>query len=35
VGYDGYATVIEPISEVMDNLELARFAFDKLSPLCA
>jgi len=35
VGYEGYATLIEPISDVMDNLELARFAFDKLSPLCA
>jgi len=35
VGYEGCATLIEPVSEVMDNLELARFAFDKLHPLCA
>ena len=34
VGYEGYATLIEPISDVMPNRELARFAFDKLSPLC-
>lgn len=35
VGYQGCATLIEPISDVMDNLDLARFAFDKLHPLCA
>jgi len=34
VGYNGYATVIEPISQVMESLELAQMYFDKLSPLC-
>jgi len=34
VGYEGCATLIEPISDVMDNRQLARFAFDKLHHLC-
>ncbi len=34
VGYNGYATLIEPISPVMDNLEMAAAYYDKLNPLC-
>jgi len=34
VGYSGYATLIEPISPVMDNLEMAAAYYRKLRPLC-
>ncbi len=34
VGYSGYATLIEPISPVMDNLESAAAYYKKFKPLC-
>ncbi|MFP3904183.1 MAG: sugar phosphate isomerase/epimerase family protein [Armatimonadota bacterium] len=34
VDYNGYATLIEPISDVMDNLQLADEYFKHLQPLC-
>lgn len=33
IGFDGFATLIEPISDLMDNQELARFSYSKLRPL--
>lgn len=33
IGFEGYVTVIEPISELMDNLELARAMFRELRRL--
>lgn len=34
VGYRGFATLIEPISPVMDNVKLAEAYYRKLKPLC-
>jgi sugar phosphate isomerase/epimerase len=34
VGYSGFATLIEPISPVMDNWELAETYYQLLKPLC-
>jgi len=33
IGFDGFATLIEPVSEIMDNQELARFSYAKIRPL--
>ena len=33
IGFDGYVTVIEPISDVMDNKELARYTYEKVKGL--
>jgi len=33
IGFDGYVTVIEPISDVMDSKELARYTYEKVKGL--
>ena len=33
IGFDGYVTIIEPISKLMDNKELARYAYKKVKEL--
>ena len=33
IGFDGYVTVIEPISETMNNLELAGYMFRELKKM--